>query len=89
LFNPYLNAGWEVNREIIEQRTGMKFSDFLSACIDIVDTKKDSQMFSGIGELLDPQQKEWGRNKLKTETIFSLKLLLDSEKHGQPPLRQG
>jgi hypothetical protein len=33
-----------------------------------------------MGEILDNKQKDWVKSKLKTETIFLLKLALDNEK---------
>ncbi|MEK7203048.1 MAG: hypothetical protein AAB653_01910 [Patescibacteria group bacterium] len=40
----------------------------------------DRNILSGIGELLDEKQKAWVKSKLKTETIFLLKLALENEK---------
>ena len=78
----FLRNNWPIRRDIIETRTRLPFLKFLDACIDIVEKKKDRDILSGIGELLDESQKQWVREKLKTETLFSLRLLRDNEKNG-------
>jgi hypothetical protein len=40
----------------------------------------DRNILSGMGELLDEKQKAWVKSKLRTETIFLMKLALDNEK---------
>jgi len=39
----------------------------------------DRNILSDIGELLDEKQKIWVKSKLKTETIFLLKLALKNK----------
>jgi hypothetical protein len=46
-----------------------------------VGKKRDRDILAGIGELLDENQKQWVRTKLKTETLFLLNLLRDNEKN--------
>jgi predicted nucleotidyltransferase component of viral defense system len=76
----FLQNNWPIQREIIETRTRLPFLRFLGTCIDIVEKKSVRDILSGIGELLDESQKQWVRLKLKTETLFLLKLLRDNEK---------
>jgi predicted nucleotidyltransferase component of viral defense system len=71
----FLHNNWPVRRSIIESRAGLSFAAFLDKCIGIVEKKPDRSMLSGIGEFLDIQQKHWVRTKLKTETLFLLRLL--------------
>jgi predicted nucleotidyltransferase component of viral defense system len=79
----FLHNNWPIHREIIETRTRLPFLEFLGKCIDIVEKKRDRDILSGIGELLEEHQKQWVRSKLKTETLFLLGLLRDNEKSRQ------
>jgi len=40
----------------------------------------DRQILAGMGELLDEKQKAWVKTRLRTETIFQLKLKLGNQK---------
>jgi predicted nucleotidyltransferase component of viral defense system len=77
----FLQNNWPIHRGIIEARTHLTFLKFLVLCIDIVGKKRDRDILAGIGELLDENQKQWVRTKLKTETLFLLNLLRDNEKN--------
>ena len=76
----FLQNEWPVNKKIVEERTGMTFKEFLQKCVDSLEKMTDQNILSGIGELLDAKQKDWVRSKLRTETIFLLKLKLENEK---------
>lgn len=75
----FLKNRWPVKKEIIENRTGMSYKEFLQKCINLLEAMGDHNILSGIGELLTPKQKAWVKTKLRVETIFLLKLLLDNE----------
>lgn len=75
----FLQNEWPINRKIVEDRTGLNFKEFLQKCIDLLEKVGGHSILSGMGELLDDQQKDWARAKLKSETIFLLKLRMDSE----------
>jgi predicted nucleotidyltransferase component of viral defense system len=76
----FLHNNWPVNKEIIESRTEMSYKDFLQKCIDLLEKVSDRNILSGMGELLDEKQKVWVKTKLRSETIFLLKLALENEK---------
>jgi predicted nucleotidyltransferase component of viral defense system len=76
----FLKNNWDVNKEIVEKRTGMQYKDFLMKCIKELEEMNDNNILSGIGELITEKQKAWVRSKLKLETILQLKLRLESEK---------
>ncbi len=76
----FLQNEWPVNRKIVEDRTNMNFKKFLQKCIYLLEKMSNQNILSGIGELLDNKQKDWVKAKLKSETIFLLKLRLDNEK---------
>ena len=75
----FLENNWEVNKEIVEKRTEMKFADYLKRCIEFVENVSDRNILSGMGELIDEKQKAWVKSKLKKDTAFLLKLMLDNE----------
>ena len=75
--NFFLKNNWEINKEIVEKRTKMKFTDYVKEYIKFVENAPDRGMLSGMGELIDEKQKEWVKNKLKQDTVFLLKLMLE------------
>ncbi|KKR96209.1 MAG: hypothetical protein UU47_C0017G0003 [candidate division TM6 bacterium GW2011_GWE2_41_16] len=74
----FLKNNWPINESIIKTRTGMSLQQFLTQCIVSLEKMSDRGILSGIGELLDSKQKAWAKEKLRSETIFLLKLKLDS-----------
>jgi len=74
----FLKNNLPINEKIIETRTSMSMKDFLQKCIDGLEAMSDRGILSGLGELLDDQQKIWVKKNLRTETIFLLKLKLES-----------
>lgn len=75
----FLQNNWPINKKIIELRTHMSYSDFLKKCIEILEKINSRSILSGMGELLDDKQKVWAKTKLKDETIFLLRLTLESQ----------
>ena len=76
----FLKNNWPINVKIIETRTGLSVQQFLERCIDLLEKISDRGILSGIGELLDAKQKAWAKEKLRSETIFLLQLLLKQQK---------
>jgi len=76
----FLNNNWEINKEIIEKRTEMKFADYLKKCIEFVENISERGILFGMGELINERQKGWVKSKLKKDTVFLLKLMLDNER---------
>lgn len=76
----FLRHDWPINKEIITSRTGLAYKDFLQKCLDSLAKVPSRNILSGMGELLSAKQKDWARAKLLPETIFLLKLELESEK---------
>jgi len=79
----FFQHGWEINKEIVEQRAGMKFEKLLEKCIEILEKMEDKHILDGLGELLNESQKDWVRAKLKSETLFLLRLELHNEQQRQ------
>jgi predicted nucleotidyltransferase component of viral defense system len=76
----FLSHDWPINKKIIENRMGVSYAEFLKKSIDVLEKFDDSNILSGMGELLNERQKTWVKTKLKSETLFSLKLELEKEK---------
>lgn len=75
----FLKNNWPINKEIVERRTGMFFKDFLYKCIDTLEKMSDRGILAGMGDLLDEKQKIWAKANLRKDTIFLLKIRLESE----------
>ena len=71
---------WPINEEIIKERSGISFKNYLKKCIAFVEKYNDKYILQGMGELLTEKQKAWVKADLKNETVFLLKVLLDGKK---------
>ena len=82
IFDIYYVAknNWSINRQIVEGRSGMSFKETLVKCIDLLEKMDNRHVLDGIGEQLTEPQKDWARAKLKSDTIFLLKIMLNNEK---------
>ena len=76
----FLSRDFPVNKKIVEERMGVSYAEFLKNCVDVMEKFDDSNILSGMGELLIEKQKDWVKTKLKSETLFSLRLALEKEK---------
>ncbi|EKD56363.1 MAG: hypothetical protein ACD_58C00213G0006 [uncultured bacterium] len=64
---------WDIDLEIIKNRTGKNIKNYLSDCIVEIEKIENNQILQGLGELLGEKEKIWVKNKLKLETVFMLK----------------
>lgn len=76
----FLQNDWPINKQIVENRTKISFKQFLNKSIKALEKFNNKNILAGMGELLTEKQKDWARTKLRTETIFLLKVWLESEK---------
>jgi predicted nucleotidyltransferase component of viral defense system len=74
----FLKHHWPINEAIIEKRTGLSTLQFLQKCIDALETLDNRGILSGLGELLDAKQKAWAKEKLIADTVFLLRVMLES-----------
>lgn len=74
----FLKNNWPINKEIVEKRTHMLFKNFLQKCIDTLEKMSDRGILAGMGELLDEKQKIWAKANLRKDTIFLLKIRLET-----------
>lgn len=66
-----------INQNIVEMRMNMPLHDYLQKCIDLLESKSDKGLLDGLGELMDPEIKNFVRRKLRTETITLLRFYKD------------
>lgn len=74
----FLKNNWPINDHIIKKRTGLSMPQFLKKCIQELESLSDRHILDGLGDLLDAKQKAWVKTKLRLETIFLLKLMLEN-----------
>lgn len=74
----FLENMWSINKDIVENRTKLKFKDFVKKCIDMIEMVDENNLLSGLGELLSPKQKFFVKTRLKVETLYLLKSFLRS-----------
>ncbi len=70
----FLSERFPVNKRIVEERSGLPFSEFIERCVEKLTNLGDRHILDGMGELLSQSQKDWTKAKLKEETISLLKL---------------
>jgi predicted nucleotidyltransferase component of viral defense system len=76
----FLEHRFPINKEIVEQRSGMTFGALLQKCISQLEKLSNRHILDGVGELLTPSQKDWAKAKLREDTIALLRLRLEGEK---------
>jgi len=69
----FAKNNWDINTEILQNRTNKKIKDYLGECLTFVEKIKDNQILQGLGELLSPTEKLWVKNHLRDDTVFMLK----------------
>jgi len=70
----FAKNNWDINEDIILSMTGKSLKQYLTNCINLISKIKENQILSGLGELLDVDQKSWVKSDLKKEVLFLLKL---------------
>ncbi len=78
--NYFAKNNWSINRKIVEQRSGMSFKETVEKCIAMLEKMDNKHILDGLGELLSDSEKDSARAKLKSDTLFQLKVMLDNEK---------
>lgn len=68
----FAKNNWSINSEVIQTMTGKNTREYLEDCIALIERIKNSQILSGLGELIGDKEKTWVKNHLKTDTVFML-----------------
>jgi predicted nucleotidyltransferase component of viral defense system len=69
----FMNKRTPLNGEIIENRIGITVGDYLQKCITFLENKSDRGLLNGLGELIEPELKNFVRSKLRSEVISLLR----------------
>lgn len=79
IFDVYFfeKKNWDINRTIVEERSGMSFKETLVTCVELLEKMDNKHILDGLGELITDSQKDWARAKLKDDVIFLLKVKID------------
>jgi hypothetical protein len=73
----FMKNNWEVNREIVEMRTGMELNNYLKDCIKKVGKVDERYILQGLGEILDKKNKKWAKENLKKDLLFYLRFYFE------------
>lgn len=76
----FAKNNWNINKKIVENRSNIFFKETLGKAIKQLELMDDKHILDGLGELLSDSQKDWVRAKLKSDTIFLLKIIHDDDK---------
>ena len=70
----FAKNNWDINSEVILERSGKNMKEYLAECIAFIEKIKDNQILQGLGELVDSEkEKAWIKNHLRAEAVFMLK----------------
>ncbi|MDO8668634.1 MAG: nucleotidyl transferase AbiEii/AbiGii toxin family protein [bacterium] len=70
----FAKNNWDINAEVIRERTGKNVKEYLIDCVGFIEKVKDNEILRGLGELVNGEkEKDWIRNHLKADSIFMLK----------------
>jgi predicted nucleotidyltransferase component of viral defense system len=75
----FLEHRWPINKAIVEQRAGTTFTELLQKCITQLEKMSNRNILDGLGDLITSSQKDWARQKLRSDLIFLLKARLESD----------
>lgn len=56
----FAKNNWDINTEVIKERTGKITKEYLADCIAFIEKVKNKQMLQGLGELVDSEKKKIG-----------------------------
>lgn len=71
---------WSINKKLVEDRAKFSYKEVLTKCIALLEKMDNRHILDGLGEMLSEPKKDWARVKLRTDTIFLLKIMRENEK---------
>ena len=78
----FAKNNWPINKKIVEDRSRTSFREALEKAIGLLESMDNKHILEGLGELLSDSQKDSVRAKLKSDTVFLLKVMHDNELRG-------
>jgi len=76
----FLKQGWEINEKKVKKETNLSLSQVLRKVVKIVQGVPENKILNGLGELLESNQKQPVKEKLKEDLIFQIRLYLKTRK---------
>jgi hypothetical protein len=77
--NFFLKNFWDINADIIKERTGKCLKEYLVFLIEYIEKNiTQGNILDGLGEVLNDAQKYSVKATLKKELLFNLRLRLES-----------
>jgi predicted nucleotidyltransferase component of viral defense system len=61
-----------INKKIVETRMNMSFPEYIEKCIFLLESMSDKGLLHGMGELMDPELKNFVKTRLRRNTIVLL-----------------
>jgi len=71
----FLKNGWQINEKFLKEKTDLNLKQALKKAKEKVGKIPRNRLLQGLGELLDDNQKETVKNKLKKDLLFQINLL--------------
>lgn len=71
----FLKNKWVINEAVVMEKTELPIKKALQRAIKKVKAINKNKILDGLGELLDPKQKSWAKEKLIDDTVFYLRLV--------------
>ncbi|MFA5776884.1 MAG: nucleotidyl transferase AbiEii/AbiGii toxin family protein [Parcubacteria group bacterium] len=71
---------WPINKKLVEDRAKVSYKEILTRCIELLEKMDNRHILDGLGEMLSEPKKDWARAKLRTDTLFLLKIMRENEK---------
>lgn len=76
----FLKNDWQINEQVVKRKTKMSLKQALKEAEKKIKSVGKTQLLSGLGDLIEPIQKTWIKDKLKDELLFQLKLYQSTRK---------
>jgi len=69
----FASKQWDIDTEALERRVKQTPEAYIGECIKTVESLKENQLLTGIGELIDEKQKAWVKEHLIPDAVFLLR----------------
>lgn len=76
----FLKQGWEINEKKVKENTNLSLPQALRKTTKMIQRIPENKILNGLGELLESNQKQPMKEKLKEDLIFQIRLNLKTRK---------
>lgn len=73
----FLMQRWDIDAEVLAAYGIKSLKQYLEQCITFIENIPDNILLAGLGELINEKEKTFVKNKLKSDTLFLLKVRAD------------